>query len=141
MQVLRILSATSILRRSNIPGGRTVFRRVRRTPVGVLIISSSPIVSVPTSPTPSSTPTSKAPTTAPSAFLSFSRRANKRFAGQSPAVLHHPQPPLHKKGLQTTPQTPRQSLARGLNRKSQRPTTFCVFLVWRDTPYFSRRLR
>ena len=52
--------------------GHIVFRRVRRTPVGVSIISSSPIVSVPISPTPSSTPTSKAPTTALSAFLSFS---------------------------------------------------------------------
>ena len=65
---------------SNIPGGHTVFRRVRRTPVGVSIISSSPIVSVPISPTPSSTPTSKAPTTAPSAFLSFSVISTKRSA-------------------------------------------------------------
>ena len=41
-------------------------------------------------------------------FLSVTRKKTEakervRFAGQSPAVLHHPQPPLHKKGLQTTP--------------------------------------
>ena len=43
--------------------------------------------------------------------------------------LHHPQPPLHKKGLQTTLQTSRQSLARGLIDSGQRPPSVKV-LVW-----------
>ncbi len=47
----------------------------------------------------------------------------------NPADLHHPQPPLHKKGLQTTLQTSRQSLARGLVDSGQRPPSVKV-LVW-----------
>ena len=47
--------------------------------------------------------------------------------GKSPAGLHQPQPLLHKKGLQTTPQTPRQSLARDLNKILQRPQYFLCF--------------
>ena len=55
----------------------------------------------------------------------------------APAILHQPQPLLHKKGLQTTPQTPRQSFlrpfgskrgklerARGLTENHGRPLIF-----------------
>ena len=43
-----------------------------------------------------------------------------QFAGQDPAILHHPQPPLHKKGLRPVPQTPMPSPGQGLNRSSCR---------------------
>ena len=47
----------------------------------------------------------------------------------NPAVFHQPQPLLHKKGLQTTLQTSRQSLARGLIDFGQKPPSVKV-LVW-----------
>ncbi len=52
--------------------------------------------------------------------------------------LHQPQPLLHKKGLQTTPQTPRQSLARGLvdSESWLSPSKF-----WYGSRAFALRLR
>ena len=38
------------------------------------------------------------------------------FAGVNPAILHQPQPLLHKKGLQPVPQTPMPSPGQGLKQ-------------------------
>ena len=47
-------------------------------------------------------------------YLALGGAPRPLFPRASSRLFHQPQPLLHKKGLQTTPQTPRQSLARGL---------------------------
>ena len=49
-----------------------------------------------------------------SSFARFYKALRLKECRVPPAGFHQPQPLLHKKGLQTTPQTPRQSLARDL---------------------------
>ena len=51
----------------------------------------------------------------------------------SPAILHQPQPLLHKNGLQPVPQTPLPSPGQGLKQIIAVPDDYLWVLVSRDT--------
>jgi len=55
-------------------------------------------------------------------FHQAKRLKEPSFFRGKPRGFHQPPPLLHKKGLQTTPQTPRQSLARDLTENFERPS-------------------